>query len=475
MMRRLFWSVALCAVVAGPRAHAQAARFPGDSIDRFVSAEMARQHIPGMSVAVLIGDSVMLARGYGYANLELRVTASDSTIYQSGSIGKQFTAALVLMLVEEGRLRLDDPIVRFLPEGRRRWARVTVRHLLTHTSGIPDYTDGVVDLRREYGEDGLVRLAASLPPAFPPGERWSYSNTGYLLLGAIIHRVTGTFYGDLLRDSIFQPLGMPSARVISEADLVPNRAAGYRLVDGVVKNQEWVSPSLNTTADGALYLSLRDYVRWAVALNHEERPSRRVLEMAWTPAPLLAGGTYPYGAGWSLIPQRGHRRIGHTGSWQGFQTSIQRYPEFDLTVVALSNLGGSRPGPISEAVAGIIVPALAAPHTLPADREPDTLVARAPSLVRAIAAGRGDTSLTTTAFRRFAVPAWRRELRSEIEPVASWEIVTCDAQAPGTFVYLNDVVARTCYIRGTGSEASVLLSMYYSGAGRLAGVETYDY
>ena len=206
-----------------------------------------------MSVAVLRGDSVLLARGYGYANLELGVPASDSTVYQSGSIGKQFTATLVLMLVEQGRLRLDDPVLKYLPEGKSRWQGVTVRHLLTHTSGIPDYTDSAVDLHREYTEDALVRLAASLPLAFTPGTRWSYSNTGYVLLGALIHRVTGAFYGDLLRERIFQPLAMTSARVISEADLVPNRAAGYRLAHlaapkGTLSGSPGRSPSAGRAA-----------------------------------------------------------------------------------------------------------------------------------------------------------------------------------------------------------------------------------
>ncbi|HEY8256190.1 MAG TPA: serine hydrolase domain-containing protein [Gemmatimonadales bacterium] len=475
MIGRPALCLALGLAMSAHPVHAQATRFPSDSIDAFVRSEMARQQIPGMSVAVLIGDSVMLARGYGYANLELRVPATDSTVYQSGSVGKQFTAALVLMLVEQGRLRLDDPIVRFLPEGRARWAGVSIRHLLTHTSGIPDYTDDAVDLHRDYTEDRLVRVAATLPLSFPPGTRWSYSNTGYLLLGALIHRVTGSFYGDVLRDSIFNPLGMPSARVISESDIVPNRAAGYRLVAGAIANQEWVSPSLNTTADGSLYLSLRDYVRWAIALNHEERPSRAVLEMAWTPAPITGSGTYPYGAGWFLMPQRRHRKVGHTGSWQGFQTSIQRYPEYDLTVVALSNLGGSSPGPLSEAIAGIVVPELAEPHTLPPDPRPDSLAARAPAALRSLAAGTTDTTLTTRALRRFSGRMWREELAEEIQPVSAWEVVTCDSLPPGLLMYLGSPVVRTCYLRGTGPGASVIATMYYSADHRIAGVEVTSY
>ena len=467
--------VTLCIGGLCSHAHAQARPFPTDSIDRFVQTEMKRQHTPGMSVAVLVGDSVMLARGYGFANLELSVRASDSTIYQSGSVGKQFTSALVLMLVEEGRLGLSDPIIRYLPEGKQRWKGITVRHLLTHTSGIPEYTDSVVDLRRDYSEDQLVRLAAGLPLLFAPGARWSYSNTGYLLLGVLVHRVTGTFYGDLLRDSIFTPLGMRSARVISEEDIVSNRAAGYRLVHGEVKNQEWVSPALNTTADGSLYLSLRDYERWAVALNHRERPSARVLEMAWTPVPLARGGTYPYGDGWFLIPQRGHQRIGHTGAWQGFRTSIQRYPEFDMTVIVLANLENATPGPISEAIAGIVQPALAAPQTLEPDSNPDSLAAQSSGVLNAITADRENSERETPGFRRFAIPAWRKELRQEVKPVASWTPLICDTLAPGAFMYLGAEITRMCYVRGTGPEASVLAGVYYSADRRLAGIEINDY
>src|SRR5438876_174337 len=204
------------------------------AISRYIEAEVARQHIPGLSVAVLRGDRVVLSRGYGFANVELDVPASDSTVYQSGSMGKQFTAALVEMLVDSHLVRLDDSIVRWFPEGAGVWQGITVRHLLTHTSGVAEYTDSTFNYRKDYTEDELVKFAAARPLDFRPGERWSYSNTGYLLLGALIHRVTGRFYGDLLRDSVFGPLGMRDSRVISEADIVPHRAAGYRLPQGAI-------------------------------------------------------------------------------------------------------------------------------------------------------------------------------------------------------------------------------------------------
>ena len=140
-----------------------------DSVDRYVRAELERQRIPGMSVAVLRDDSILLARGYGFANLEHRVPATDSTIYQSGSVGKQFTSAAIVTLAREGKLGLDDPIRKYLPEAPSGWAKITVRHLLTHTSGVPDYTADLVDFRRDYTEEALAKLYAGLRLDFSPG------------------------------------------------------------------------------------------------------------------------------------------------------------------------------------------------------------------------------------------------------------------------------------------------------------------
>src|SRR5262245_11149358 len=236
-------------------------RDDASSIDAAVRAEMDRQHVPGVAVGVVRGRAILAARGYGLANVEHDVPVTPETIFQSGSLGKMFTAAAVMLLVEDGKIALDDRLTKFFPDAPH-WEAITIRHLLTHTSGIPDYTDGAIDLRRDYTEDELVRMAFTLKPDFSPGEKWKYSNTGYLLLGVIIHKASGKFYGDLLAERVFKPLGMSTTRIISEADIVPHRAAGYTLVKGELKNQEWVSPSLNTTADGALYFSVTDLIAW---------------------------------------------------------------------------------------------------------------------------------------------------------------------------------------------------------------------
>ena len=446
------------------------------AINRYVQAEMARQRIPGLSLAVLRGDSVLLARGYGFANVELRAPASDSTVYQSGSMGKQFTAALVEMLVDNHLLRLDDSIVRWFPEGAAVWQGITVRRLLTHTSGVAEYTDSTFDYRKDYTEDQLVKFAAARPLDFPPGERWSYSNTGYLLLGALIHRVTGRFYGDLLRDSVFGPLAMHDSRVISEADIIPNRAAGYRLEGGVLKNQEWVAPTLNTTADGALYFTVRDLTRWAIALNHARVPSAAALDTAWTPVRLGDGATYPYGFGWFLLPQRGQRRISHTGSWQGFKTVIARYPQSGVTVIVLANLAEAQVGAIAYGIAGLIEPALQAPHLVSSasGRQPPVAI---PVLLRAIVA-KPDSAAITPRFRRFLsadLTDWYRALTAESR---QWTFAGCDAIAPLGFTYLGSPIAYACYARSarvTAGGGGTAVTVFYTADWRAAGVEGYGF
>ncbi|MDX2193704.1 MAG: serine hydrolase [Gemmatimonadales bacterium] len=381
---RLATAIGLALTVAAPSARAQA---PLDAIDSLVRAEQARQRIPGVAVLVVRRDSVLLARGWGEANVEHAVPVTDETFFQSGSVGKQFTAALVLLLAEEGRLRLDDRAVRWLPSLGPRWRGVTIRHLLTHTSGIPDYGDATLDLRREYTEAALVRLAARLEPEFAPGARWAYSNTGYVLLGCIIRQATGRFYGDLLRERLFTPLGMATARVISDAAIVPHRAAGYELAGDSLRNQAWVSPSLNTTADGSLYLSLRDYAAWDRALRRGALLSASSWQAATTPATLRSGARVPYGFGWAVDTVGGQPVFRHGGAWQGFRTSIARYQGRDVTVVVLANLAQAAPEDIGDRIAQLVDPALV-PTAGEEDPDPAGTEAALRTLLARTAAGR---------------------------------------------------------------------------------------
>lgn len=346
-----------------------AATAAADAIDEYVRETIAREKTPGLVLAIATGTegsavrSYGAVRTYGMANLEHDIAVRPTTIFQSGSTGKQFTAAAVLLQVEDGKLRLDDSIAQYFPGTRPSWRATTIRHLLTHTSGLPDYTENgkELDLRRDYTEEELLRWAIRLEPQFAPGTRWAYSNTGYVVLGALIRKVSGEFYGDVLRKRIFAPAGMNGARIISEAELVPYRAAGYELVDGAVRNQSWVAPLLNTTADGSLYLTARDYLAWDAALRERKLLSRNSYESWWTPVRLADGHTYPYGFGWFIAEQRGSPNIEHAGSWQGFRAHIARYAERGLSIVVLCNLDKCDATGIAHGVAGLIDPTLRLP------------------------------------------------------------------------------------------------------------------
>jgi CubicO group peptidase (beta-lactamase class C family) len=328
-------------------------------IDEYIRAEMIAQQIPGVSVAVLKNGEIVLAKGYGLANVEHEVPVKPETIFQSGSMGKQFTATAIMMLVEEAKLNLDDNINKFFTDAPDAWRNITIRHLLTHTSGMTDYPEDF-DLRRDYTEDELYARIKTIPLAFQPGEKWSYSNLAYVMLGILIHKVSGKFYGDFLQERVFQPLGMSTARVISEADIVPNRAAGYRLVNGQLKNQNWVSPSLNTTADGALYLTVYDMAKWDAALYSEKLLKRSSLEQMWTPVKLNSGKTFPYGFGWALGQVKGHHIVEHGGSWQGFKSQISRYVDDKLTIVVFANQARANPAKMAHGIAALINPELTA-------------------------------------------------------------------------------------------------------------------
>jgi CubicO group peptidase (beta-lactamase class C family) len=357
-------AVLFVAVYAAPRTTLAGA--PTDKVDDVISAEMAKQHIPGLALSVIRDGAVIKAQGYGLANVELDVPVKPETIFQTGSVGKQFTATAVMMIVEEGKVSLDDPISKYLPGTPASWSAIRVRHLLSHTSGVPDYeTDSLkkgkeafIDLRKDYTEDELLRKFETLPLEFAPGEKHSYSNTGYVLLGILIHKVTGKFYGDFLQERIFRPLGMSATRIISEADIIPNRSSGYRLVKGELKNQEWVSPSLNTTADGALYTNVLDMAKWDAALYTEKLLKRASLDQMWTPTRLNSGKTADYGFGWRVRTLNGHDIVEHGGAWQGFTTHIARYVDDKLTIVILTNLDSdhSDPTKIAHEVAAMYIP-----------------------------------------------------------------------------------------------------------------------
>ena len=329
-----------------------------DHVSDFVNGYLKKNQIPGCAVMVRHKGKVVLCQGYGVANIENGVHVTPRTVFQSGSIGKQFTAMAIMILVEEQKLALDDPISKYLdvPEN---WSAISVRHLLTHTSGLGDYPESF-SLQRDYTEDELLKMIAEQPLAFAPGENWSYSNLGYVTLGILIHKVSGEPWSDFLQQRVFAPLSMKHTRVISEADIIPNRAAGYVFKDGELKNQKWVSPTVNNTADGSLYFTAEDLAKWDEALETRKLISRTSYEQMWTPVTLNSGTTAPYGFGWSIgKTDSGHSVFKHGGAWQGFASYIARYPQDGLTVAVLCNRAGASASYIAKRIGGFYVPVIA--------------------------------------------------------------------------------------------------------------------
>ncbi|TWI62118.1 CubicO group peptidase (beta-lactamase class C family) [Pseudoduganella lurida] len=426
-----------------------------DPLDDRIAQEMERRHVPGVSVLVLRDGKVIKEKGYGFANLEHRVPVNADTVFQSGSVGKTFTAALVLLLAGDGKLNLDDPIERHLANTPPAWKAITIRHLLTHTSGLGDPYERI-DFRKDYADEELIALEAAIPVLFAPGERFSYSNMGYHLLGFICNKAGGKFYGDQLRERIFAPLGM-GTRIISESDIVPHRAAGYEWENGAVRNQAWVAPKLNTTADGSLYLTARDLARWDQALYGNRILDAQQRTASWTPTRLNDGKESDYGYGWQLGQRNGHTLISHSGAWQGFKSQLSRFVDDRFTVIVLANSANANPGKFADLVAAHFIPALAAVPAPPiADAEP-AVTAAVRAAVASLAAGARPAGLAPAAERRFspeAVAGLSAELKS-FGTLQTVELLARTSEGDLTryryrFRFAGDTVLVTCVRDKTG-------------------------
>jgi CubicO group peptidase (beta-lactamase class C family) len=292
--------------------------------DEFASEWQRAQDAPAVSVAVLRRGALLHAAAYGAASVE--------TTYQTASVGKHFTAALALLLTGAGELPgLDEAVCGVLPELPASWSRITLRQLLAHTAGVPAEGYDSLELASDYSDAEIARAIASGGELrFSPGEAWEYSNAGYVLAGLVIGRLTGRFYGDVLRDRIFTPLGMTTAGVTA-----PDARPGYCRDDGSLAPAPFVSPTLNRLADGGLTLSVLDFAAWEAALCGEW--GRRVAEM-FIETRLNSGAGSGYGLGWFLSSTRRGRVARHAGGWQGYSTAMVRCLDEGISAVVLANL-----------------------------------------------------------------------------------------------------------------------------------------
>src|SRR6185436_7182828 len=331
-----------------------AASARADKVDDHVKAMMEKQHIPGVALAVVKDEKIVKAEGYGIANIELNVPVRADTVFKIGSVSKQFISAGILMLAQEGKLSLDDPISKYLAGTPETWKPITIRHLLTHTSGIVREAPGFDPLKIQSDAD-VIKTAYSLPLRFAPGEKWEYCNVGYFSLAEIIRKVSGKPWGDYLNEALFKPLEMNATRTTSMTELVPNRANGYGWRDGKYSN---AAIYLALRPSGAFLSTVLDLAKWDAALYTERFLTQATREQMWTEAKLNSGKTYPYGFGWSLDRVGGHTLKHHGGSLPGFRAELSRFMDDRLSVIVLTNSNNADPETIALEVAEFYIPNL---------------------------------------------------------------------------------------------------------------------
>jgi len=295
---------------------------------------------------------VVLEKGYGMANIELDVANGPDTKFRLGSITKQFTATAILQLEEQGKLSVNDAACKYIAECPASWKAITIRQLLSHTSGIRSYTDDPAFMKPKFMRIPLtpveiLMLSKDKPLEFQPGEKWKYDNSGYIFLGVIIEKVSGEKYGAYLQKHIFGPLEMRGSGYDDTREILKNRAAGYSSTGNGFHNADYLDMSLPYAA-GSLYSTVRDLYRWDRALYTDRVLRKASREKMWTPV------KNDYGYGWSIKRVHRHKQIAHGGGINGFATFIGRYPDDDAVVIVLANNERTNAGGLANGLAGVL-------------------------------------------------------------------------------------------------------------------------
>ena len=300
---------------------------------------------PGVTVIVVRKSRTLYRAAYGMANVELGVTMKPDHVCRIGSVTKQFTSAVIMKLAEEGKLSVSDPITKFLPDYPTQGRTITVEHLLTHTSGIQSYTDMPSwrsMLRRDLTLTELIDVFKNEPMQFEPGARYRYNNSGYILLGAVIEKATGKKYADVVRERIFEPLGMTDTRYDVTEEVIPRRAAGYVRTGGRLLNAQYLSMT-QPYAAGSLMSTVDDLAKWDAAMSAGRVVSAQSLARMFTPYKLASGNETGYGYGWAISQYEGRAAQEHGGGIPGFRAYVLRIPAEGVYVAVLSNLSASDP------------------------------------------------------------------------------------------------------------------------------------
>lgn len=329
-------------------------------LDEYAQAAARAERFSG-AILVARDGKILVSKGYGMADVENDVPNTPETRFRLGSLTKQFTAASILLLQERGKLSVQDSVCKYIAPCPEAWQPVTIHHLLSHTAGVPDFT-GLPDYQKTMREpapvESLITRFRDLPLDFKPGEDWKYSNSGYILLGYIVEKVSGKSYESFLRENIFEPLKMTSTGYDHAAEIVKRRARGYAPgPDGLV-NAPYLDMSIPFSA-GGLYSTVGDLYLWDQALYGEKILKKPSLDAMFTAV------RHDYGYGYGVAKLFNHRVLSHGGGIEGFRTSINRFPDDRVTVIVLSNYEGANSGRIARDLAAV---AFGEKYELPVER-----------------------------------------------------------------------------------------------------------
>jgi CubicO group peptidase (beta-lactamase class C family) len=304
-----------------------------DPVDKFILAQLKSQNIPGLSLVVTKNGEIVKAKGYGFANLKDKIPATPETIYRIASVSKQFVATGIILLVQDGKVSLDDKIGKYLTDAPPMWHNITVRHLLSHTSGLVREAPGFDGIKAA-GDLDLIRPAYSLPLRFTPGEKFDYGNLGYNISAQIITKVSGQPWTEYLREKIFKPADMTMTHPTNTTLTLPNRATGYQDNDNLLVVSEWTT----LRPSGGFLSNVLDLAKWDAVLNTDRVLSASTRQKMWTPVKLNDGSEAPYGLGWKIDRVHGRRRIHHSGGMPGYRGEFSRFVDDGVSVIVLMNL-----------------------------------------------------------------------------------------------------------------------------------------
>ena len=457
-----------------------------ESVDEYVKAEMAEQHIPGLSLSVVRDGRIIFAKTYGIANLEYNAPATDHTEFAIASMTKPITASAIMLLVQDGKLSLDDPITKFFDGLPDEWQRITIRHLLSHTSGLRDHFRDFpfyppLDLNRklEYTDEEFIKAHVTAGLNFTPGTQWAYCSSGYSLLGLVIKKVTGKPYADFFRERIFTPLGMTHTHVISLSEIIPNRASGYYWRDGVLRNARYSGQTFLGAADVSVITTASDLAKWEIGLagNLWKKHS---LDQMWTPAKLSNGkdiAAFPqgsWGLGFAVGVYEGHPAAVHSGALEtGFTSFMVTLRDKNMSVNVLTNTWDANPARIAFGVAGLMDSTLTPPHRIKVQNDPaPEITERLKGFLTALMSGNDATGFVTPERAAHLFPVPKPPAGSPPPNQSLSFIANEDVSMKGISRYGVKIAAMRHYKAGIMGD-TVFLTIYFSRDGKIADYSGY--